>query len=112
VTIYIFATNKNLFKEDVEVEVKKEGIKPSTWRMDVICPNCKAELSVGYKDLGIEVITKERILLPTKRIPYFTVRCSECRKKHHIKPVDIPLIIREAVMDEMDSEVLFIKLYF
>jgi len=44
------------------MEVKKEGITPSTWKMDMVCPNCKAELSVGYKDMGITTVTKNRIL--------------------------------------------------
>ena len=52
-TIYIFTTNKILFKEENEVEVKKKGIDPKTWRYDGICPHCKAELLIGYKDINM-----------------------------------------------------------
>lgn len=83
------------------MEVKKEGIKPGTWRMDVACPNCKAELSVGVEDMGLQIITKDRILY-TKQIVHFTVRCCECKKKILIKPVEIPLTIRKYLISNMD----------
>ena len=89
------------------MEVKKKGIDPKTWRYDGICPHCKAELLVGYKDINMY---SERSIFKTSL--RFTIRCCECGHALRLEEKHIPSIIRQAIFNEMDVMDRLIKLFF
>ena len=88
------------------MEVKKKGIDPKTWRYDGICPNCKAEVSIEYKD--INMFSHRGIFKTTLR---FTVRCCECGHILRLEEKHIPSVIRQAIFNSMSPEGAIIKLF-
>ena len=88
------------------MEVKNKGIRPNTWRTDVICPACKAELSVGYKD--INMFTVQKFFGPKL---YFVTKCCECGQRIRLRQEKIPCVIRQAILNDMDTVDMFINFF-
>ena len=88
------------------MEVKKKGIDPKTWRYDGICPHCKAELAIGYKDINMYL---QKGIFKTSLC--FTVRCCECGHTSRLEEKQIPSIIRQAILEEMDELDMLINFF-
>ena len=88
------------------MEIKKEGITPKTWRYIGICPHCKTELSIEYKD--INMYAEQGFFNRKLR---FTVRCCVCRNKLNLSEKEIPSIIRQAIFAEMDELDMLINFF-
>lgn len=87
------------------MEVKNKGIDPNTWRTDVICPTCKSELSVGYKDISMFKIQK---FFGPKLC--FAIKCCECRQRIRLRE-GVPYVIKQAILSEMDSLDMLINFF-
>ena len=77
------------------MKVKKEGINPNTWEMDVICPDCKAELTICCDDFQRERIKIVDHFFFTTISRKYIIKCSECKKDILISSRKVPSIIRE-----------------
>ena len=88
------------------MEVKNKGIDPKTWRTDVVCPTCKAELSVGYKDISMFKIQK---FFGGPKL-CFAIKCCECGQGIRLRE-GVPYIIKQAILSEMDTLEMFINFF-
>jgi RNase P subunit RPR2 len=68
------------------MKIIKSGIVPKTWRKNVTCGYCKAELQVGIKD-----IVNNR----GSGYSIYNVRCPTCAWEIHTG--DLPMIITAAI---------------
>lgn len=93
------------------MKVKENGIKPSTWKLDVKCSRCEAVLEVSYEDIHINV-SRKTTFFSVKRVLKFYVICSECGEKIEIDAEEIPNIIKMEIFDNMDIVEKLLKFYF
>jgi len=84
------------------VKVKKQGINPRTWEMDVICPNCKSDLTIGCNDFeGVCITIKDSFLFTTTSEKYI-IKCCECGQSIKISKNKLPSIIRKEVCNNSE----------
>lgn len=88
------------------MEITKEGINKETWRFEGVCPRCRAGLAIGYKD--ISMFTIQGFWKPKL---YFATKCCACGTALKIPNKEIPSIIRQAILDEMDELDMLINFF-
>ena len=93
------------------MKVKKNGMKPSTWRMDVNCNRCKATIEISYKDIEI-VREKKNTFWAEKYILKCYIICPECGEKIEIDERNIPFTIRRQIIEDMDVVQYLMLFYF
>lgn len=80
------------------MEITKEGINKEKWRINGICPRCRAGLAIGYKDICMFATDGYW----TSKV-YFATKCCACGEKLKIPKWKIPSIIRQAILNEMNG---------
>ena len=93
------------------MEVKKAGIKPSTWSEEVICPRCEATLKISWKDIFIRTSRKET-LFSSKHILHYYINCCECGCRIKLNEDKLPYVIKKKVYDNMDIFDRLLNFYF
>ena len=93
------------------MEVTKSGIKPSTWRHELICPRCEAHLRISRKDIFIKTSTKET-LFSYKHVLNYYIDCPECGCRIKLNEEKLPYVIKKAIFDNMDIVERLLNFYF
>lgn len=97
------------------MEVKRKGIKPSNWTLDMECPYCKALLSISVKDISIRTEPKRNFFGTKKCVTLFKVKCKECKHLIVLDKDELPEPITDYLYDHRDPDDFlfdFFKCYF
>lgn len=94
------------FEEVNFMEIKRNGINPSTWKKEVECPYCNALLAISAKDISIRCEPRINFLCTKKIDRLFIVKCKECNSNIRLKRRELPSIIIDYLDDHRDPNQL------
>ena len=89
------------------MKVTSEGISPNTWKTNIVCPTCNAELEINYSDLCYYKITTWW----GKKKYGFNVTCCECDQTIEVSRC-VPSCIEKKFINNMSLEEKIIYFYF
>lgn len=75
------------------MEIKRNGISPSTWKKEVTCPHCNALLEISVKDISIRTKPKRDFWGTKKFMTLFIVKCKACKSTIRLNKENLPSII-------------------
>ena len=85
------------------MKIKRNGISPSTWKKEVVCPYCNALLELSVKDISIRTKPKRNFWGNKKFITLFIVKCPNCNTSIRLNQKDLPSLIIDYLYKHRDS---------